>query len=127
MGKGTHRKIQIRTRSIIMAAIDKRSDKMAWGMTLLAFGVLILLDKTGITDNLPFTDFIQSIGTYFLVAGIIFLIYRMEKTLGLLFTVIGLIIHSDVFFGWMKDYRNLLLPVALLVIGLILILSNRRR
>ena len=110
-----------------MAAIDKRSDKMAWGITLLAFGVLILLDKTGITDNLPFTDFIQSIGTYFLVAGIIFLIYRMEKTLGLVFTVIGLIIHSDVFLGWMKDYRNLLLPVALLVIGLILILSNRRR
>lgn len=110
-----------------MATIDKRSDKMAWGVTLLAFGVLILFDKLGVTDNLPFTDFIQSVGTYFLVAGVIFLIYRKEKTLGLVLTVIGLIIHSDVFFGWMRDYRNLLLPIALLAIGLILVLSNRRR
>lgn len=127
MGEGAHWKIQIHTRLTTMTAIDKRSDKMAWGATLLAFGVLILLDKIGITDNLPFTDFIQSIGTYFLVAGIIFLIYRTEKTLGLVFTVIGLIIHSDVFFGWMKDYRNLLLPIALLAIGLVLVLSNRKR
>lgn len=110
-----------------MAAIDKRSDKMAWGVTLLAFGFLILLDKLGITGHLPFADFIQSAGTYFLVAGIIFLIYKKEKMLGLVFTVIGLIIHSDVFFGWMRDYRNLMLPVALLVIGLVLVLSNRRR
>lgn len=110
-----------------MATIDKRSDKMAWGVTLLVFGVLILLDKIGVTDNLPFTDFIQSAGTYFLAAGIIFLIYRKEKTLGLVFTVIGLIIHSDLFFGWMRDYRNLLLPIALLAIGLILVLSNRKR
>lgn len=99
---------------------------MAWGVTLLAFGILILLDKTGVTDALPFSNFIQSIGTYFLVAGIIFLIYRKEKTLGLVFTIIGLIIHFDAFFGWMKNYRNLLLPIALLVIGLILILSTRR-
>ena len=110
-----------------MATIDKRSDKMAWGVTLLAFGVLILFDKLGVTDNLPFTDFIQSVGTYFLVAGVIFLIYRKEKTSGLVLTVIGLIIHSDVFFGWMRDYRNLLLPIALLAIGLILVLSNRKR
>lgn len=127
MGEDTYWKIQTFTRLTTMAAIDKRSDKMAWGVTFLAFGLLILLDKTGVTDNLPFADFIQSIGTYFLVAGIIFLIYRAEKTLGLIFTIIGLIIHSDVFFGWMDNYRNLLLPIALLVIGLILILSNRRR
>lgn len=110
-----------------MTSIDKRADKMAWGVTLLVFGLLILLDKTGVTDALPFTSFIQSIGTYFLAAGIVFLIYKREKTFGLVLTIIGLIIHSDVFFGWMKNYRNLLLPIALLVIGLILILSNRRR
>ena len=100
---------------------------MAWGVTFLVFGILIMLDKLGITQALPFAGFLTDTGTYFLAAGIIFLIYKTDKTLGLVFTVIGLIIHSDLFFGWMHTYRKLMLPIALLAVGLILILSNRKR
>lgn len=106
---------------------EKESDKVAWGTTLLVFGILILLDKTGVTDNLPFTDFIQSIGTYFLVAGIIFLFLKTEKTLGIVFTAVGLFIHSDEFFGWMHNYRSLLIPLALIVVGVVMVLTSKRR
>lgn len=110
-----------------MNQYKKQSDKLAWGVTLLAFGCLILLEKLGITQMLPFARFLQSAGTYFLTAGIIFLIYKREKTMGLVLTVIGIIIHSDLFFGWMKVYQNLFVPIALLVVGLILVLSNKTR
>lgn len=110
-----------------MASSVRRSDKMAWGMTFLVFGILILMEKLGITQSLPFASFLSSTGTYFLAAGIIFLIYKQEKTLGLVFTIIGLIIHSDLFFGWMHIYRKLVLPLSLLTVGLILVLSNRKR
>lgn len=110
-----------------MAQQTKQSDKMAWGVTLLVFGVLILLDKLGITDMLPFAKFLQSAGTYFLSAGIIFLIYKREKSIGIVLSAIGIIIHSDLFFGWMSTYRSLLVPIALLVVGLILVISNRMR
>ena len=106
---------------------DKESDKVAWGATLLVFGLLILLDKMGVTDNLPFTDFIQSTGTYFLAAGIIFLILKREKTLGIVFTAVGLVIHSDVFFGWMHNYRSLLIPFALIVVGVVMVLTAKKR
>ena len=111
-----------------MTKNSNQSDKMAWGMTLIVFGALILLDKLGITAKLPFASFLQSAesaGTYFLSAGIIFLIYKREKTMGIVLSAIGVIIHSDLFFGWMHAYRSLLVPIALLVVGLILVLSNR--
>ncbi len=110
-----------------MTRYNRQSDKMAWGVTLLVFGALILLEKLGITQMLPFAKFFQSAGTYFLAAGIVFLIYKREKTMGLVLSIIGVAIHSDIFFGWMHTYRNLFVPIALLVIGLILVLSNRSR
>ena len=111
----------------MMARSNKQSDKMAWGMTLLAFGVLILLDRLGITQMLPFARFLLSAGTYFLVAGIIFLIYKREKTLGIVLSVIGVILHSDIFFGWMRTYQNLFVPIALLAVVLVMVLTNRSR
>ena len=106
---------------------SRQSDKMAWGVTFLVFGILILLEKLGVTQALPFADFLRSPGTFFIAAGVIFLMYKKEKTLGLIFTIIGLVINSDLFFGWMQTYRKLTLPLALLAVGLILILSNRKK
>lgn len=102
---------------------------MAWGISLLIFGGLILLDKIGITGSLPsmLASFLRNPGTYFLSAGIVFLMYKREKTMGLVLSIIGVIFHSDVFFGWMKSYQNLLVPIALLIVGLILVLSNRTK
>lgn len=110
-----------------MRLTEKQSDKLAWGTVLIVFGVLILLHKTGITDHLPVAGFLRSPGTYILTAGIIFLIFRKDKTLGIVLTVIGAIVHSDIFFGWMHDYRQLILPMVLIVVGLVLILKARRK
>ena len=109
-----------------MASINKQSDRMDWGITLLLFGVIYLIHKTRVADNLPLVQFLTNPGTYFLVAGIVFLIYRKEKTLGIILTAIGLIIHSDLFFGWMKNYSNLIVPIVLIVVGGILILAGRK-
>ncbi len=110
-----------------MAQYNKQSDRMAWGITLLAFGVLLLLDRLGVTDMLPFGRFLQSPGTYFLTAGIIFLIKKKEKTLGLVLSAIGVLIHSDLFFGWIKVSQNFLLPIVLFVIGGALVLINKKK
>ena len=107
---------------------NRRSDKLAWGVSFLVIGTLVLIDKLKMFSG-AFGRFLQSPGTYFLAAGITFLLYRRDKTLGIVFTVIGVIIHSDLFLGWinMRAYQHLMLPIVLLVIGGILVLSNRRR
>lgn len=109
-----------------MSEINKHSDKMAWGAILIAFGALILLDRMNFTFAPEILDFLSSPGTYFLVAGIIFLILKKEKTLGLVLTIVGLIIHSDVFFGWMDSYRTYLIPVILVAVGIIMVLTAKK-
>ncbi|MFR9166793.1 MAG: hypothetical protein ACLVKO_11450 [Dysgonomonas sp.] len=46
--------------------------------------------------------------------------------LGIIFTVIGVVINADFFFGWMKSYSNLIIPIALLVLGLVMILTSKK-
>ena len=110
-----------------MTSSVKQSDKTAWGVTLLVFGVIILLEKLGVSQFMPFFNFLTSTGSYFLIAGVIFLIFKKEKTLGLVLTIVGVIIHSDFFFGWLKAYRAMMLPLALIAIGLVLVLSTRNK
>lgn len=107
-------------------AITKHSDKFAWGVVLIAFGILILLDRLNIFADSNVMTFIHSPGTYFLVAGIIFLIFKSEKMLGIVLTAVGLIIHSDLFFGWMTSYRSYMIPVILIIVGGIMALNARR-
>lgn len=109
-----------------MANINKQSDKLAWGIILIVFGILISLNRIGIQADNAVLAFINSPGTYSLLAGIIFLIFKREKTLGIVFTVVGLIIHSDLFFGWMHSYRSYFVPIVLVVIGVIMVLNARR-
>ena len=104
----------------------RRSDKLAWGVVFIVIGALVLIDKLNIFSG-AFGRFLQSPGTYFLAAGITFLSYRRDKTLGIIFTIIGVIIHSDLLFGWINLNSQLLLPVVLMVIGIILITTNRKR
>jgi len=101
-------------------------DRLAYGLTILTFGTIMLLDKTGVLSKIPYGYTLMGVGSFFLIAGIIFLCTKAEKTLGIFFTVIGVLINSNFFFGWMRSYSNLLIPVILIVSGLIMVLISRR-
>lgn len=106
----------------------KKSDnKLAYGLTIMVFGLIFLLDRTGILHKIPHGEVLTGVGTLFLIAGIIFLITRAEKALGIILTAIGVIINADFFFGWMTHYSNLIVPIILIVAGLVLVLLSRRR
>ncbi len=105
----------------------KKSDnRLAYGLTIMTFGLLFLLQKTGVLAKIPYGDSLISIGSFFLIAGIIFLLARAEKTLGIILTAVGVIINSDFFFGWMRHYSNLIVPIILIVTGLFLVLTSKR-
>ncbi|NDW18058.1 hypothetical protein D0T53_03890 [Dysgonomonas sp. 216] len=101
-------------------------DRLAYGLTILTFGTVILLDKTGVLARIPYGYTLMSIGSFFLIAGIIFLCTKAEKSIGVIFTLIGVLINSNFFFGWMRNYSNLLIPVILIVAGLIMVLTSRK-
>lgn len=101
-------------------------NRLAYGLTILVFGVLFLLDKVGILARIPYGKEFISIGSLFLVAGIIFLLTKTEKKMGIIFTGIGVVINSDLFFGWMRSYSSLIVPIVLIVVGLIMVLASKK-
>ena len=109
-----------------MAAKDTEN-RLAYGLTILVFGVLFLLDKVGVLSHIPYGKEFISIGSLFLVAGIIFLLTKTEKKMGLVLAGVGIIINSDLFFGWMRNYSNLVVPVILIVVGMIMVLTSKKK
>lgn len=102
------------------------SNRLPFGLIMLLVGVIYLLSKTGILEKIPYISKMMNIGTFFLIAGIIFLLTKTEKTVGIVFTAIGIIINFDFFFGWIHNYSSLIIPIALIGIGLAMVLTAKK-
>lgn len=109
-----------------MATTNKSNDRLSYGITILIFGVLYLIDKVGILSKIPYGDALVSVGAFFLIAGIVFLITQPKKVLGWVFLGIGVVLNADFFFGWMKSYSNLIVPIGLIVAGIAMVLTSKK-
>lgn len=104
----------------------KNNDRLPYGLTIMVFGLIFLLNKTGVLSLIPYGERLMSVGVLFVIAGIIFLCTKAEKKMGLILTAIGVLINADFFFGWMHSYSNLIVPILLIVIGLVMVVSSKR-
>jgi len=104
----------------------KKTNRLAYGLIILIIGIIYLLSKTGVLIHIPYAERLMNIGTFFLIAGIIFLITKAEKTMGIIFAVIGLIMNFDFFFGWIRNYSALIIPVGLIILGLGMVITSRK-
>lgn len=102
------------------------NNRLPYGLIILFVGIIYLLNKTGILDKVPYAHNLMNIGTFFIVAGIIFIFTKAEKTMGIVFSAIGLILNFDFFFGWLKDYSSLILPIGLIAVGLGMVLTSKK-
>lgn len=107
-------------------AVNSNSDRLSYGIILLIFGVLFLLDKIGVFNTLTFGKQLLSIGSFFLIAGIVFVITQTKKVLGWVFLVIGLLLNADFLFNWMSSYSRYIIPILLIVAGFFLITGKKR-
>lgn len=101
-------------------------NRLPLGLIMLVIGIFYLLSKTGILHKVPYLEQLMNIGTFFLVAGIIFLLTKTEKTVGIIFTAIGLIINFDFFFGWIQNYSSLIIPITLIGVGIMMVLTSKK-
>jgi len=103
---------------------NKGSDKLAYGITFLVVGILYLINKLRIINHF---DRFFDVGIILLIAGIIFLLKGANKTLGLVFTIAGLFLKSDLLFDWRHHYSNLIVPVILIIVGVFMIFSAKKK
>lgn len=108
-------------------AANKASDRFSYGITILIFGLLFLLDKLDILNKISFGYKLVSVGSFFLIAGIVFLFTQPKKVLGWVFLGIGILLNADTFFGWMSSYSNLVVPILLIIAGAAMILTAKKK
>lgn len=104
-------------------ASSKNNDRLSYGITILIFGLLFLLQKTGILAQIPYGENFISVGTFFLIAGIVFVATQPKRVLGWVFACIGLFLNADFFFGWMTNYSRYIVPLALIIAGIVMVFS----
>lgn len=102
------------------------SNRLPYGLLILIVGIIYLLNKTGMLAHIPYADKLMNIGTFFLIAGVIFLFTKAEKTMGIIFTAIGLIMNFDFFFGWIHNFSSLIVPIILVAIGLFMVITSKK-
>ncbi len=103
------------------------NDRLSYGITILIFGVVFLLDKLGILSHIPYAKSLISIGAFFLIAGIVFLITQPKKILGWIFLGVGILLNADFFFSWVSDYSNLIVPLGLIIAGVAMVLTAKKK
>lgn len=105
---------------------SKSNDRLSYGISILIFGVLFLLDKVGLLAKVPYGDHFISIGSFLLIGGIVFLITQPKKILGWLFLGVGILLNADIFFGWMASYSNLIVPLGLIIVGVAMVITSKK-
>lgn len=105
---------------------SKSNDRLSYGVSILIFGILFLLDKIGILSKIPYNEHFISIGSFLLIGGIVFLATQPKKILGWIFLIIGILLNADLFFGWVANYSNLVVPIALIIVGIAMVLTSRK-
>lgn len=107
-------------------ATSKSNDRLSYGLTLLIFGLLYLLDKIGVLAQIPYGSNFISVGAFFLIAGVVFVATQPKKALGWVFLVVGVFLNADFFFGWISSYSKYLIPIGLIIVGLVMIFTGKK-
>ncbi|MDU1891639.1 MAG: hypothetical protein E6767_13205 [Dysgonomonas sp.] len=110
-----------------MTSVKSTNDRLSYGITILLFGVVFLLDKLGILAQIPYAKNLMSVWAFFLIGAIVFIATQPKKILGWVFLVIAILLNLDLFFGWMKSYSYLIVPLGLIIGGIAMILTSKKK
>ncbi len=101
-------------------------NKLAFGLTMVVYGLIFLLDKAGILQKFQHGEVFTDFRVLLLIAGIIFLVAKKDKTWGIVLTSVGVLLNADFFFGWFEQFSAITIPLMLIVAGVILIFRSKR-
>lgn len=104
----------------------KKNGRIAWGVTLIVFGVLFLVKI--LLPNLP--DALEKVlfdfRNYPIYAGIIFLIFNKNKNPGIVLISIGILLRISYLVYWFRNAGDIIWPVLMIIAGILLILRVYR-
>lgn len=105
---------------------SKSSDMMPYGITILIFGILFLLEKLNVLNKIPYGSTFISARVFFIIAAIVFLTIQPKKYLAWIFLAIAIVLNANFVFGWLSTYSYLLMPAGLIIAGVAMIISAKK-
>jgi hypothetical protein len=103
-----------------MALKIKKSSRMAWGVTLVVFGILYYCEM--FIPSLP--SYIFDFRSYPIFAGIIFLIFNQHKSPGFVMIAVGILMrfsyemdYTRRHYEWASSLWDYVWPPLLIIIG----------
>ena len=106
-----------------MAIKIKKNSRTAWGVTLVAFGILYYCKMF---IDLP--SYIFDFRTYPIYAGIIFLIFNQQKSPGMVMIIVGILMrfsyemdYTRKHYNWASSLWDYVWTPLLIIVGALLI------
>ena len=102
-----------------------KDSRLAWGISLLLFGVMFLLRQLGIFSP-EIASVVFDFKNFPLIIGAIFLIWHKNKSVGMVLVVVGLLLRLQEIIHWTKNLSEFVWPLLLIAAGIILLLGVRK-
>ncbi|MEI8086141.1 MAG: hypothetical protein WCG93_07990 [Paludibacter sp.] len=102
----------------------KNDNRLAWGITLLVFGVLFLLRQLQIIPS-EIAVYLFDFKNYPLIMGIIFLLSHSNKSIGIVLIVVGLLFRLSDIIQLTRHVSDYIWPLLLITAGAILVFKKK--
>lgn len=104
---------------------SKKDNRLAWGVTLLVFGILFLVRQLHILPP-DISTFAFNIKNYPFIIGIIFIIFHANREIGIVLLVLGLIYRLSDIIRWTQNISDYIWPAVLIIAGILLIYGLKK-
>ncbi len=102
-----------------------KDNKMAWGISLLVFGIIFLIRQMGILPS-AIANLAYDIRNYPIILGVIFLIFHKNKTIGIVLLIVSVLFRLSDIIRWTEHLSDLIWPILLIVAGGIVIFKAKK-
>lgn len=103
---------------------QKRDNRLAWGISLLIFGILFLIRQLHILPP-DVADILFDFKNFPLILGAIFLISHSNKTIGIALIIAALLFRLSDIIQLTRHISDYIWPALLIIAGIILIFGKK--
>lgn len=104
----------------------KEDSRLAWGISLVAFGFLFLLRQLGVFSD-EVENLVFNLKNLPFVFGVIFLFTHKNKSIGLVLIIIGILFYLKDIILWTRSLSDLIWPLLLIGAGVIILTSRNKK
>ena len=103
----------------------KKDSRLAWGISLLFFGILFLLKQLGIVPD-GIANVLYDVRNYPIFLGIIFLICYRTKSVGWILLLVGALLRMGDIVNLFGQWSNFIWPSLLIIAGAIMVFGVKK-